>query len=512
MRANNPLPPIATKADLEIHLKEAATLEHQFMAQYLYAAFSLKKDPDDRCSDAEFEHVRRWASTIYRIARQEMEHLSVVNSILTAVGGEPYFGHAGTFPTLTRWYQQSALAAKRSIVSRSSSPADSPDERSGPGRGAAQEPAASMPPPCDIPFHLERFSLAAARRYACMESPHLSYVVPADREDLLRWCFQDPDGRCPSIEDGAMNATVPRAPSLLGGAPDEVEIGTIQDLYDAIDDGLRRLDAQLGPTTLFSGHCSGQSEIPSEYDIYLFPICDLSTALAGTRMVKTQGEGIDEPPGAESHYQMFVDIAREYEALLANNPSFEPSKPVPLDPTPTQYSDPATARAAEAFHVGYFTLLAMLTGYYSRWTQAAWSKSPYLLKMLEQGAFAPMMTMLIRSLAEVVTLLPANDGGPAGISFDLAPRELALLGNPEDGGYGDILFYAAPLDDVVRALEAVLALPVPEDVRGRLAFIVENVSRMVRNLVYNYQQGIYPRFDSNNPDINCKPATGCDCE
>jgi hypothetical protein len=500
--APNPLPPITTKDDLERYLKEAAILEHQFMAQYLYAAFSLKKDPDDRCSDAEFEHVRRWASTIYRIARQEMEHLSVVNSILTAVGGQPYFGHVGSFPTLTRWYRQDALAAKRAGL------------------------AAAMPPPCDIPFHLERFSLETARRYACMESPHLGVVVPGDRDDLLRWCFQDAGGRCPSItpprsgsaaqispEAGAAGArAVPLAPSLVGAPPDDVEIGTIQDLYDAIDDGLRRLDAQLGSAALFSGHCSGQSEIPSEYDIFLFPICDLSTALAGTRLVKTQGEGIDEPPGAESHYQLFVDLAREYEALLARNPSFEPSRPVPLDPTPHQYTDPATARAAEAFHTGYAALLAQLTGYYSRWTPSGWQRSPFLLQMLEQGAFAPMMTMLVRSLAEVVTLLPANDGGPAGVSFDLSSAELALLGDPAARIYADILFYAAPLDEVVRKLDEVLALPIPDDVRPRLTFIVQNVTRMVRNLVYNYQKGTFPRFDGSNPAINCQPATGCDCE
>ncbi len=494
MRATNPLPPITTKADLERYLTEAATLEHQFMAQYLYAAFSLKKDPDGRCSDAEFEHVRRWASTIYRIARQEMEHLSIVNSILTAIGGPPYFGHVGTFPTLTRWYLQRALTAKRT------------------GQGLA----AALPPPCDLPFHLERFSLATARRYACMESPHLGLVVEADRDDLLRWCFQDADGQCPSIEPAPAGAAglraVAAAPSLLGEPPEDVQIGTIQDLYDAIDDGLRRLDAQLGSAALFSGHCSGQSEIPSEYDIYLFPICDLSTALAGTRLVKTQGEGIEEPPGAESHYQMFVDIAREYEALLARNPAFEASKPVPLDPTPDQYTDPATAHAAVAFHTGYAALLAMLTGYYARYTHAGYQQAPFLLQMLEQGAFAPMMTMLIRSLAEVVTLLPANDGGPAGISFDLSARELALLGDPADPAYGDILFYAAPLDAVVGALEQVLALPIPDDTRPRLEFIVQNVTRMVRNLVYNYQKGIYPRFDPDNPANTCEPATGCDCE
>lgn len=502
--APNPLPPITSKDDLQRYLTEAATLEHQFMAQYLYGAFSLKKDPDERCSAAEFEFVRRWASTIYRVARQEMEHLSIVNSILTAIGGQPYFGHVGSFPAQTRWYQQQALVAKRS--------------------GPLAASLGAVPPPCDIPFHLERFSLATARRYACMESPHLGLVVEGDRADLLRWCYQDEGGRCPSIEagpdagpeagsNGARRAAPPpRAPSLLGEPPDDVEIGTVQDLYDAIDDGLRRLDAQLGPSALFSGHCSGQSEIPSEYDIYLFPICDLATALAGTKLVKTQGEGIDEAPGAESHYQMFVDMAREYEVLLGSNPAFEPSRPLPLDPTPDQYRDPATARAAQAFHVGYVNLLAMLTGYYSRWSAAEWKQSPFLLQMLEQGAFAPMMTMLVRSLAEVVALLPANDGGPAGVSFDLTRGELDLLARPTDPIYDDILFYAAPLDEVVRLLEQVLEQPLADEVRPPLTFIVQNVTRMVRNLVYNYQKGIYPRFDGDNPAINCQPATGCDCE
>src|SRR5688572_32774846 len=84
-------------------------LEHQFMVQYLYAAFSLKKNPDSTCDAAAFESVRRWASTAYAIARQEMEHLSVVNSILTAIGGPPCFYHDG-FPPRIRWYTSSSHA------------------------------------------------------------------------------------------------------------------------------------------------------------------------------------------------------------------------------------------------------------------------------------------------------------------------------------------------------------------------------------------------------------------
>ena len=484
--ALNPLPPITSKADLERYLKEAAMLEHQFMCQYLYAAFSLKKDPDDRCGDAEFEYVRRWASTIYRVARQEMEHLSVVNSVLTAIGGQPYFGHDGRFPTQSRWYVQEALVAKR---------------------------AADDPVPCDIPFRLERFSLATARRYACMESPHLDWVLPEDKDDLLRWCYQDASGQCPSIEPGAATARPAHASaSFLGEPPEDVEIGTVQDLYEAIAAGLRTLDAQLGSAALFSGHCSGQSQIPSEFDIYLFPICDLASALAGLKMVTTQGEGIDQAPGAESHYQFFVQMAREYEQLLAANPAFEPSRPLPPDPTPDQYTNPATSMGALAFRNGYFTLLAMLTGYYARYTQSAWSASPYLLQMLEQTAFSPMMTMLVRSLAEVVAQLPANDGGPAGISFDLAPEELAFLGDPTDPRYADPLTYLIPLDGAYGFLQDALAQPLPDDLRRRLTFIVENLSKMARNLRFNYQRGIFPRFDPNNPATTCAPAAGCECE
>src|SRR5574338_1194595 len=88
-------------------LWEAAVLEHQFMCQYLDAAFSLKRAPDATCNAAQFEHVRRWASTLYMIARQEMEHLSIVNSLLTATGLEPCLIRFG-FPTQSAWFTSHA--------------------------------------------------------------------------------------------------------------------------------------------------------------------------------------------------------------------------------------------------------------------------------------------------------------------------------------------------------------------------------------------------------------------
>jgi hypothetical protein len=59
---------ITNRPQLVQALNEAAELEHMFICQYLYSAFSLKKDPDAECSPAQLESVRRWASTIYMIA------------------------------------------------------------------------------------------------------------------------------------------------------------------------------------------------------------------------------------------------------------------------------------------------------------------------------------------------------------------------------------------------------------------------------------------------------------
>src|SRR6185503_834151 len=121
------------KATLAAYITEAAMLEQQFMCQYLYAAFSLKKQTDRTCSAAQLEVVRRWASIVYTIARQEMEHLSIANSLLTAIGSPPWFGHTN-FPTQSRWYEADALMHKRGAL--------------------------NAPKPCDFPFLLQAFDLS----------------------------------------------------------------------------------------------------------------------------------------------------------------------------------------------------------------------------------------------------------------------------------------------------------------------------------------------------------------
>lgn len=478
-----PYPVPRDKETLAAYIKEAAMLEHQFMCQYLYAAFSLKKQPDATCSPAQLEVVRRWASQIYMIARQEMEHLSIANSLLTAIGSQPWFGHTN-FPTQSFWYSTPALQHRALLQ------------------------GADAPKPCDFPFLLQAFDLSVAKRFCCMESPLIDDVKKQDRKNVLEWCYA-PDGDCGCVPK-TLEATSsqPLFISQLDSSANDVQPGTVQELYGAIAEGLKYLNEKLGSKALFSGHQSGQSQIPSEYDIYLFTICNLDTALTGIRLITQQGEGIDGPPGYDSHFQNYYDIAVEYTQMLEYDSKFSPSLPLPLDPQPGQYRIGETATAVEAFDKGYVAMLYMLAAYYANYNPSTYNQAPYLFQALEQTVFAPTMTMLIRSLAEVITQLPADkSGAPAGPIFYLPPQAIKMLENPTDPIFLDINFHINNLREVADLLKKIIDKQKPTSARRpKWIYIHENVLRMMINLEYIYQNSIYPKF-VNLP--NCPQDDSC---
>src|SRR5215216_2464507 len=82
---------ISSRAELIDALRLAAELEHALMAQYLFAAYSLKRYDYEGLAPEQLERVRRWASLITLIARQEMEHLGLALNLLSSIGGTPSF-------------------------------------------------------------------------------------------------------------------------------------------------------------------------------------------------------------------------------------------------------------------------------------------------------------------------------------------------------------------------------------------------------------------------------------
>jgi hypothetical protein len=92
-----------TREELVNALTEAAELEHGLLCQYLFAAVSLKRHPDEGPSWEQLELVRGWEAVILAVARQEMAHLGTVANLLTAIGGVPHFGRP-SFPQPARYF------------------------------------------------------------------------------------------------------------------------------------------------------------------------------------------------------------------------------------------------------------------------------------------------------------------------------------------------------------------------------------------------------------------------
>src|SRR6187455_1856521 len=82
-------------------LAKAAELEHLIICQYLFAAFSLKRDVSEGLPESSVPMVRGWARTLSSIAEQEMLHLALVQNLLTAVGAAPHLSRPN-FPVPPR--------------------------------------------------------------------------------------------------------------------------------------------------------------------------------------------------------------------------------------------------------------------------------------------------------------------------------------------------------------------------------------------------------------------------
>lgn len=477
--------PITTRAELVAALRDVAELEQQFMCMYLYSAFSLKKDPDEACNAAQLEAVRRWTSRIYMIARQEMEHLALVNGMLAAIGAPPHLTRQNV-PSLSPHFQSKVLT-RASLLHHAS------------GRDK-----------CDLPFLFEPFDLLSARRFACMESAEVVHLTEEQREVVLNWCFKDTAGSCPCVlPQAGRNLALHRSHlAQLQGAND-VEVGTIEMAYEHLWEGF--VNVAGSDPNLFVGSCDQrQVSVLNEYNIFIFPITDLTSVKNAIDLITQQGEGLGAPPGFESHFVNFVSIVQEYQGLLgvagcneAPKTAFQPCRAVPGSPTGSEIEDEYTRRVFDLFNYSYVTLLHVLTGLYG-WYRPNETSYPYFSTALREISFAPLMTMLIRSLGEVLVQLPlrAGDARRAGPNFHIPPADDQQLIIPDTADwqhgvaaqdYLNIDFYLKRLEEVDTRLKA-LAQEAPAHVKKEMDYIAENVYRTAGNLRQDYQSGVYKKF------------------
>lgn len=368
---------IGSREELVLALRSGAVLEHMLLCEYLYCGFSIRRSLADfppggheAVQRATLDRVRPWLAQIYRVARQEMDHLGIVCNLLAAVGEEPYFERPD-FPQ----------PARRSLL--------------------------------DVPFCLDRFSTAAVQRFVWYERPE--YLTPGF------------PAVCCGMEDWKPQAVSPlHVESQLG-------ITSLGELYTEIADAFERLparelftgapDRQLGDVFSFKvklrtvtnreeARQAIHAILVEGEGIGLNPLSSTCHFQVFTDILT----GLEEALASDSGFDPALPVVTN-PLVMPHDEAFPASV----------VRRPDTVAVMRFFNDCYHTMLDLLKTFFALYTASS-SPEPRRQAALFYAAFFPMMTMALRPLGEMLARMPAGDEFPgrnAGASFEIdAPVEV----------------------------------------------------------------------------------------
>jgi hypothetical protein len=407
-------PQITTRADLIDALRTASELEHQLMAQYLFAVYSMKRYTWEGLDAVQLERVRRWSSSITLIARQEMEHLGLALNLLSSIGGTPSFTRPN-MPQKADYYGKAG-----------------------------------------IKLELTRGNLDTIKRFQRFESPDLLTKKlppeePVNQRRARTWCGRKKKVRSRAKLDSMLTKEAPKIrsalPSLLTTNAPVLGFGwaSVQELYESIRSGFDYLAGTMGERDLFVGKPSlqifggpgspqqGSMDDLNQYDVDLIGVNNLASARLAITMILEQGEGISVNADylRWTHFCLFTGIRSDMEEFKLGELA---ARPVVRNPMTALYPDveksevtlltnPHTILVSRIFNESYELMLLLLLYLYSDNVKTQDEVNSFM-----DAAFFPLMTMFIRPLAEILTELPAfknvkeksPDGmGNAGPGFEL---------------------------------------------------------------------------------------------
>lgn len=307
-------PPGYARMSLRNRLAEllvtAAELEHGVVCQYLFAAFSMKRDAaEGDVTWAQLELMRRWEADLLLIARQEMEHLGLVANLLTAIGEAPHFGRP-PFPIPSDYY------------------------------------------PVDDPPSLEAFGPDILKRLIRLEQPaKLSEGHEAIAADL-------------SLD---LDAETKQSVGQL-----YEEIGTLFEQLDGPGLFIGPPEAQRVSLEVIPVPLRGLTLPPNAtiYDITMNAVTDLKTAQAVITQIVEEGEG-SPASRTGSHFGRLLEIAAELKAESDRDPSFAPARPVLTNPTREAITNPDAARIFDLFDDAYAVTVQLLMRYFGQTDETA---------------------------------------------------------------------------------------------------------------------------------------------
>lgn len=414
-------------------LAVASRLEHALTCQYLFAAFSMKRTvAEGGVTYHQLERMRNWEAELLLIARQEMEHLGLTFNLRTAIGEAPSF-EVAPFPF-------------RETVE-------------------------------DIPLDhdLQPFCFHIMLGFADMEmpdrlqktSPYYSFLakeVPEfapDRVDAIARLYAEIHG-------------------LMKDLPEEILFigpqGAQLDTPDIFPGAIRGLNLGNGPA----------------YQVQLNKVSNRDTALQVIDQITTEGEGTHDEGGAGSHFARVMDILIELNQLQNADPDFAPSRAVVPNPSldgaanSTMVRHPFARDVMTLFELAYETMLLALSRFF-----AFPPDDRDEMFALQQVAFFPMMTTIIRPLGELLTLLPSGTGPGlrAGASFRSpgpveAPPHRTSTYRMLELRYQQMAGLANDLTE--RVAEAEVDSAAASAMHDRLQFLAEQIERSAINLSADY--------------------------
>jgi CDGSH-type Zn-finger protein/uncharacterized Fe-S cluster protein YjdI len=260
----------------------AAFAQREILINSLYEAAELEhnlmctylyaaaslKGAGEGLAAAELAAVQRWRQTLIGVAIEEMGHLAAVWNITAALGGFPRIG-------------------------RTNFPLD-------PGYL-----------PASITVRLAPFNADTLQHFVFLERPQGSAELEGPGFACERPYVRGTD-----------------RPHLTPMARDYDTVGTF---YATLGEGLRTFVARYGEHDAFGGEAALQLT-PAEVNLPgARPVRCLNTALAAFAAIVEQGEGAPRD-SANSHYQKFIGMRGELQALLQSNPQFTPAFPAATNP------------------------------------------------------------------------------------------------------------------------------------------------------------------------------------
>jgi hypothetical protein len=344
--------PIPHRDALIYTLGKAAELEHLVICQYLYTAFSLKRETSEGLTAEQVVLVRGWSKRLMGIAIQEMLHLALVQNLLTAVGAGPHLGRPN-FPV----------------------------------------PARSFP--ARIQIVLMPFGEAALRHFAFLERPE-------------GFAIDDAEG----MAAAELAAPLPVAMEDQLG-PIVSDFQTISHLYRSIEDAFEDLVEANGEEWLFIGPVRAQATGDDFQFPELVAVTDLASAKAAIEVIVEQGEGA-RGEWRQAHFGRLLSILDEFLAARAADPSFEPARPVlparvrpPDDGSPVPIiSESFTTRCTDLLNAIYEVVVLCLGRYF-----AHADETDEQLTLLADVSVT-LMDAALAKVGRVVTQLPVGADHP----------------------------------------------------------------------------------------------------